>query len=174
MTMKSKVCEKHFKSEDIRSRDVFITDTSFRNEKSLKRNAVPSKIKKYEITLNRHKVNNGNNNVLIENTRKNDDKITVKTVTQINSELMLRAIRVNNSSSFEHSPYMIQNSRSNFEQPIINTSVDQTLPMNLSIAKYDQVSSIQSFEMIDSTEDKITYGEGISEHYEFKDGDPDP
>lgn len=62
LTMKSRVCEKHFKSEDAETREV----------KSLKYDAVPLKIQNYGKTLRIPEVNNDNEDITIKKIKIND------------------------------------------------------------------------------------------------------
>lgn len=71
LTMRSRVCEEHFNSEDILSHDIFAADTGLRKIKSLKYNAMPLKIKKYENPLKQYSGNDSNENIKTNKTKKN-------------------------------------------------------------------------------------------------------
>lgn len=57
LTEHSVVCEKHFKSEDIITRQMFFHDKGLREIKSLKAGAMPVVIKKYPNATKRSKNN---------------------------------------------------------------------------------------------------------------------
>lgn len=71
LTMKAKICERHFNSDDITSKDIFIPDEGLGKVKALRVDALPVKLKKLGGALKRSRIINGNEDVSIKKTKSN-------------------------------------------------------------------------------------------------------
>lgn len=69
LTVKSKVCELHFKSKDIGCCEIYITGTGIRKIKSLKGDAVPIIGEEYERNLKRSRNDISNKGVSMKKSR---------------------------------------------------------------------------------------------------------